>query len=161
MKARALDGKGAAKALQTFAKCFCLSNGFHANGDQSNSGKSKFTYRPFTLEGNMAFAAGLQEMLLQSHTHAITIFPAIPSEWKDVSFSNLRAEGAFLVSATLQDGKLKTASITSEKGGVLRVANTFGNTYQLMYKGKPIQPSNHIWKVQLTKGDSCTIQPVH
>lgn len=160
MKARALDGEGAAKALRTFAKCFCLSNGFHANGDQTNSGKSQFTYRPFTLEGNMAFAAGLQEMLLQSHTHAITIFPAIPSAWKDVSFSNLRAEGAFLVSATLQAGQLVTANITSEKGGVLRVNNTFGDTYRLIYKGKTVPCFNYIWEVQLKEGESCTIQPV-
>ena len=58
MKARAFDGEGAADALRTFAECFCLPNTFHANGDQTKSGKSKFTYRPFTLEGNFAFAAG-------------------------------------------------------------------------------------------------------
>lgn len=59
MKARAFDGGGAADELRTFAECFCLRNTFHANGDQTNSGKSKFTYRPFTLEGNFAFAAGI------------------------------------------------------------------------------------------------------
>ena len=64
MKARAFDGKGAAQALRTFAECFCLKNTFHANGDQTKSGKSRFTYRPFTLEGNFAFASGIQEMLL-------------------------------------------------------------------------------------------------
>ena len=68
LKARAFDGEGAAQALKTFATCFCLPNSFHANGDQTKPGKSKFTYRPFTLEGNFAFAAGIQEMLLQSHT---------------------------------------------------------------------------------------------
>lgn len=46
MKARAFDGKGAAQALRTFAECFCLKNTFHANGDQTKSGKSRFTYRP-------------------------------------------------------------------------------------------------------------------
>lgn len=160
MKARAMDGEGAAQALRTFAECFCLANGFHANGDQTHSGKSQLTYRPFTLEGNMAFAAGLQEMLLQSHTRAITIFPAIPANWKDASFTNLRAEGAFLVSATLQGGQLTLAEITSEKGGVLRVNNTFGDTYQLVYKGKPVPCSNHIWEIQLKEGDSCTIRPI-
>lgn len=98
MKARAFDGEGAAQALKTFAECFCLKNTFHANGDQTQSGKSRFTYRPFTLEGNFAFAAGIQEMLLQSHTGVIRIFPAIPKEWKDVSFESLRAMGAFPVS---------------------------------------------------------------
>jgi len=54
------------------------------------------TYRPFTLEGNFAFAAGLQEMLIQSKDDIIEVFPAIPSSWKDISFENLRTEGAFL-----------------------------------------------------------------
>ena len=87
MKARAFDGEGAADALRTFAECFCLPNTFHANGDQTKSGKSKFTYRPFTLEGNFAFAAGIQEMLLQSHTGVIRVFPAVPVAWQDVSLS--------------------------------------------------------------------------
>lgn len=56
MRARALDGEGAARTLRTFAECFCLPNTFHVNGDQSGTGKSQFTYRPFTLEGNFAFA---------------------------------------------------------------------------------------------------------
>ena len=79
LKARAFDGEGAAAALRTFAACFCLPNSFHANGDQTKSGKSKFTYRPFTLEGNFAFAAGVQEMLLQSHTGIVHLFPAVPA----------------------------------------------------------------------------------
>lgn len=99
MKARAFDGEGAADELRTFAECFCLRNTFHVNGDQTKSGKSKFTYRPFTLEGNFAFASGIQEMLLQSHTGIVRVFPAIPAAWSDVSFDNLRAMGAFLVSA--------------------------------------------------------------
>ena len=49
MQARAFNGEEAAKALRTFAECFCLKNTFHANGDQSASGKSKFTYRPLRL----------------------------------------------------------------------------------------------------------------
>lgn len=122
MKARAFDGEGAAQVLKTFAECFCLKNTFHANGDQTQSGKSRFTYRPFTLEGNFAFAAGIQEMLLQSHTGVIRIFPAIPKEWKDVSFENLRAMGAFLVSARMEGGEINRVRIYSEKGGMLKMA---------------------------------------
>ena len=122
MKARAFDGEGAAQALKTFAECFCLKNTFHANGDQPQSGKSRFTYRPFTLEGNFAFAAGIQEMLLQSHTGVIRIFPAIPKEWKDVSFESLRAMGAFLVSARMEGGEINRVRIYSEKGGMLKIA---------------------------------------
>lgn len=122
MKARAFDGKGAAQALRTFAECFCLKNTFHANGDQTKSGKSRFTYRPFTLEGNFAFASGIQEMLLQSHTGTIRIFPALPEEWKDVSFEGLRAIGAFLVYAQMEGGEITRVRIYSEKGGMLKIA---------------------------------------
>lgn len=122
MQARAFDGEGAAQALKTFAECFCLPNTFHANGDQTKSGKSLFTYRPFTLEGNFAFASGIQEMLLQSHTGIIRIFPAIPASWKDVSFKDLRAMGAFLVSAEQKDGSVLQITIYPEQGGTCRIA---------------------------------------
>ncbi len=121
MQARAFNGEEAAKALRTFAECFCLKNTFHANGDQSGTGKSLFTYRPFTLEGNFAFAAGIQEMLLQSHTGVVHVFPAIPESWQDVSFEKLRAAGAFLVSATRKNGKVSRLRIYSEKGENLKV----------------------------------------
>ena len=45
---------------------FILRNGFHANGDQTGSGFSSFTYRPFTLEGNFLAMEAVHEMLLQS-----------------------------------------------------------------------------------------------
>lgn len=121
LKARAFDGDGAAEALRTFAQCFCLPNTFHANGDQTRSGKSRFTYRPFTLEGNFAFAAGVQEMLLQSHTGVVRVFPALPKDWKDVSFTGLRAMGAFVVSAKMEQGVVKEVRVLSEKGGHLAI----------------------------------------
>lgn len=127
MKARAMDGEGAAQELRTFAECFCLKNTFHVNGDQTKSGKSRFTYRPFTLEGNFAFASGVQEMLIQSHTGTIRIFPAIPASWRDVSFKNLRTYGAFLVSADKEDGMITTITVSSEKGGKLKLANPFSD----------------------------------
>jgi alpha-L-fucosidase 2 len=132
LAARARDGEKAAGALRTFAECFCLPNSFHVNGDQTKSGKSKFTYRPFTLEGNFAFAAAVQEMLLQadegfglSDSGAIRVFPAVPSSWKDVSFDSLRTYGAFLVSARMKDGIVAEVRVTSEKGGKLRIENPF------------------------------------
>ncbi|WP_439583447.1 glycosyl hydrolase family 95 catalytic domain-containing protein [Dyadobacter bucti] len=125
MKARAKDGEGAAKDLSIFAKAFCLPNSFHVNGDQTKSGLSKFTYRPFTLEGNFAFAAGLQEMLLQSYAGFIEIMPAVPADWKEVSFNKLRAEGAFLVSAKKVNGVISEVKIVAEKGGVTRLKQPF------------------------------------
>ncbi len=138
MKARALDGDGAADNLRVFSKCFCLKNSFHVNGDQTATGKSLFTYRPFTLEGNFAFASAIQEMLIQSHTGIVRIFPALPSSWKDVSFSKLRTRGAFLVSARMEKGKVVSAEIFSEKGGKVDV-NLPGDTTVLHFDTKPGQ----------------------
>lgn len=117
LKARAKDGAGARDALATFARAFCLPNSFHANGDQTKSGLSKFTYRPVTLEGNFAFASGLQEMMLQSYAGPIEIMPALPTDWKNAAFSNLRAEGAVLVSAKRKDGEIAQISLVAEKAG--------------------------------------------
>ncbi|MCW3112716.1 MAG: hypothetical protein JWR18_1112 [Segetibacter sp.] len=125
MKARAKDGEGAAKALDIFVKAFCSPNSFHLNGDQTKSGYSSFTYRPFTLEGNFAFAAGLQEMLLQSYAGFIEVLPAVPASWNDITFNDLRAEGAFLVSAKKVQGRITEVSIAAEKGGKTRLKLPF------------------------------------
>jgi alpha-L-fucosidase 2 len=135
LKARAKDGEGAAKTLRTFATAFCLPNSFHANGDQTKSGLSKFTYRPFTLEGNFAFAAGVQEMLIQSYAGAIEVFPAVPADWKDVSFKNLRTEGAFLVNATHTGGQVDEVQMVAEQGGVTRLKLPFKTYFVKLQKG--------------------------
>jgi alpha-L-fucosidase 2 len=132
--ARAFMGEKAAETLRIFSDNFCLPNSFHVNGEQHNKGYSNFKYRPFTLEGNFAFAAGIQEMLLQSHTGTIRIFPAIPPGWKDVSFKSLRTEGAFLISAEKSNGRLERITIHAETGGSCKLANPFGTAgYQVKY----------------------------
>jgi len=123
--ARAFEGEKAAEALRIFAECFCLKNSFHANGDQCKAGHSTFTYRPFTLEGNFAFASAIQEMLIQSHTGVVKLFPAIPASWNDTSFENLRTYGAFLISAKKESGKVSEVEIIAEKGGKLVLENPF------------------------------------
>lgn len=157
MKARAFDGEGAAQALRTFAECFCLRNTFHVNGDQTKSGKSKFTYRPFTLEGNFAFASGIQEMLLQSHTGIVRLFPAIPASWKNVSFDKLRAMGAFVISAERKEGKNVQVTILPEQGGILRMAwEETGNKPTVT--GADFTLEDNILTIQTVKGQPVTLK---
>ena len=66
LRARVGDAEAALRNLDIFARAFILRNGFHANGDQTGSGFSGFTYRPFTLEGNFLAMQAVHEMLLQS-----------------------------------------------------------------------------------------------
>jgi hypothetical protein len=127
LKAWARDGEGARTALEIFAKAFCSVNSFHLNGDQTGKGYSSFRYRPFTLEGNFAYASGLQEMLLQSHAGYIHLFPAIPGDWTSCSFTNFRTQGAFLVDAKYAGGHLEKTIIRSEKGGKTKVWLGAGN----------------------------------
>ena len=142
--ARAFMGDKAAEALRIFSENFCLPNSFHVNGEQHDKGYSKMKYRPFTLEGNFAFAAGVQEMLIQSHTGIIRIFPAIPLKWKEVSFSTLRTSGAFLVSAEQKWGNVEKVEITSEQGGVCKLKNPFAtNTYKIKYSWKGSLKTDH------------------
>jgi alpha-L-fucosidase 2 len=75
------------------------------------------------IETPLAAATSVQEMLIQSWGNKIRIFPAIPSSWKNVSFKQLRTEGAFLVSADMQNGQTKNIKINSLKGGALTLVS--------------------------------------
>jgi alpha-L-fucosidase 2 len=123
--ARSYEADSAVKQLQIFASNFCSVNSFHVNGDQKGGEYSDATYRPFTLEGNFAFAEGIHELLLQSRSDVVEVFPAVPQSWKNVSFNNLRAEGAFLMSAKKENGTIKSVKIVSEKGGLLKLKLPF------------------------------------
>lgn len=146
--ARAFDGDNAARVLRIFAECFCLKNSFHVNGDQCKAGHSNMTYRPFTLEGNFAFASAVQEMLIQSHTGVVKLFPAVPADWKEASFKNLRAYGAFLVSAKMEAGIVTEIEIMSEKGGELVIENPFSTTEPKADKKYRIESGNIIVAMQ-------------
>ena len=101
------NGEKAAEYLHIFWENFCSCNGFHLNGDFRRKGYSQFTYRPFTLEGNMFSADALQEMLFQMKDGKIRLFPAVPEEWteKSISFCNLRGEKGILCSAGIERGR--------------------------------------------------------
>jgi alpha-L-fucosidase 2 len=107
---------------------FTSRNGFHLNGDQSGRGLSSLTYRPFTLEGNFIAMDAVHEMLLQSESSGVYVFPSVPTSWGDVAFERLRAAGGWIVSARRVGGQVMELEISSERGGALRLANPFGES---------------------------------
>lgn len=73
------------------------------------------------METPLAAAQAIHEMLLQSWGGTIRVFPAVPGAWRDVAFSTLRAEGAFLVSAVRRGGHTTRVTVTSLAGEPARL----------------------------------------
>lgn len=68
------------------------------------------------IETPLSAAASIMEFQLQSWGGKIRVFPAVPEEWKEASFQDLRAQGGFLVGANRRDGKTEWVSIKSLSG---------------------------------------------
>ena len=134
LRARVGDAETAVRDLDVFVKAFILRNGFHVNGDQTHSGFSGMTYKPFTLEGNFLAMQAVHEMLLQSwsptpgkrDTEVIRIFPATPWRWHDASFTDLRTEGGHRVSARRENNATTWFRIVAGKDGIIRIRDNFG-----------------------------------
>ncbi|MBF0244550.1 MAG: hypothetical protein HQL31_04690 [Planctomycetes bacterium] len=73
------------------------------------------------IETPLSVVETINYMMLQSWGDVIRIFPAMPDRWPEATFNNLRAEGAFLVSAEWHQGRMAWIKIHSLVGSPCRV----------------------------------------
>ncbi len=76
---------------------------------------------------NFAVPFVINECLLQSYHGELRFFPNWPAAQGGAQFQNLRAVGAFLVSAAIRDGVVGDVEIFSEKGATCTVVNPWGD----------------------------------
>ena len=102
--ARLHDGDHAYKLLSEFMKRNVYPNmfGFHP---------------PFQIDGNFGYAAGVCEMLVQSHMGQIHLLPGLPKAWSNGQVNGIRARGGLELDIQWQNGKLAQAAIRSANGG--------------------------------------------
>ncbi|MEO8416946.1 MAG: hypothetical protein ABI472_25005, partial [Ginsengibacter sp.] len=100
----------------------------YPNGFQLNN--------PHGIENSCTVANALDEMLCMSMGNVIRLFRVFPKD-QNAAFKNIRAWGAFLVSAKLTDGIIADVKILSEKGKPCTIINPWpGKKVVLIRNGK-------------------------
>lgn len=120
------------------------------------------------IESTVSAANNVQSMLLQSwgelfspHGSVIRVFPATPEQWGDVRFHNLRAQGAFLVSAARENGETQFIRVKSLAGEPCRLKTDMDAPLEVV-KGPEVDLTNignNLYELDLSKGESVVIMP--
>ena len=79
--------------------------------------------------------------------------PALPSSWESAEYENFRAQGAFLISAKAQNGKVTYVKIESLMGE--RCIVKTDNISHLSCDKEIIKLTDNTAQIKLNKGECC------
>ncbi len=145
--ARLYDGNRAAQVFkgyiaeqsypQLFAKCFT----------------------PLQIDGTMGVAAGITEMLIQSHEGVIDLLPALPDEWSEGVFEGVCARGGFELVLNWKDHEITRVEIVSKYGNSCRIED--GGGFSVTKDGKGVSTESFddgSIEFNTTRGGKYTLQ---
>lgn len=85
----------------------------------------------WSLEGGPLLQLTINEMLLQSYSGTIRVFPAVPADWEGTF--RLHAVGRFIVSAARQAGRARYVVVESQGGEPCRLASPWADHAAVLY----------------------------
>ena len=78
-------------------------------------------FTPLQVDGSLGVAAGITEMLMQSHEGVIDLLPALPKEWSAGRFKGVCARGAFELDMKWSGAKVTSVEVLSKEGQPCRI----------------------------------------
>ena len=122
--ARFRDGNHAWQMVRTLLRPF----GKFGPGEKTNESYRGGSYPnlldacpPFQIDGNFGGAAGIVEMLIQSHLGSIDLLPALPDGIPEGHIRGICARGGFELDFTWAESKLKSVKVISRAGMPLSI----------------------------------------
>jgi alpha-L-fucosidase 2 len=128
------------------------------HGRYDDSGDYGFMDKMGVWFENFALPVVINECLMQSYDGTIRLFPNWSPD-RNVVFHDLRAAGAFLVSAELKGGKVKMVTITSEAGSKLRIDIPWKNGAVIERETGRVRLDGNVYETGTSKGEKIVLIP--
>ncbi|MFC2255141.1 hypothetical protein ACETRX_36855, partial [Labrys portucalensis] len=145
MQAMMGNGNAALEAIKTLQQVYIKPNTLYAETGP-------------VIETPLSAATSLQELSLQYWNGVVRVFPAVPDNWKDLSFDNFRTDGAFLISGKRVAGVNTSVIIVSEKGGTIMINPNLGD--KVVSQQITLQaPNNGVYTIKMQPGDMIELTP--